>query len=239
MTLPLALMPWASRTALAVCPALASFYHRALKSSGYWPDLQAAVEDVSLYAKVVSPLGNGFSQPVIFDHHQAASVGPLLFRRRPAAIARLIIAVVIDSVNGMLGRWARPHVGRECLETHSPSLAHRNAASSVVLKICEPAIAASVDHVRPNVVNRSTRHAVLKIHHGGAFSPKAAAACCVAISQMLRLDCFHFATIAPAFPTAIANIRQRSQPPKSLASPVDSCAHLRSLRHIGAYGEVF
>ncbi len=46
----------------------------------------------------------------------AARVALLLFGRSPSAVARLIIAVVVDTINGVAGRRLFAHVGKEILK---------------------------------------------------------------------------------------------------------------------------
>lgn len=59
-----------------------------------------------------------------------SSVIGLLARRGPAAIARFVVAFIVNSIQRMQRRtW--PHVGVELREVLAPSWMHRNAASAI------------------------------------------------------------------------------------------------------------
>lgn len=58
-----------------------------------------------------------------------------LFKRgRPSAIARLVIAAVVDAIKGC-AFWTRPHVAQERLKRIQPLTAHGYAASAVVVPL--------------------------------------------------------------------------------------------------------
>lgn len=57
----------------------------------------------------------------------------LLSRSRPTAIGRLIIAVVVNTVNGV-PLWARSHIGKERLERRAPSLTHADPTAAITMK---------------------------------------------------------------------------------------------------------
>ena len=61
-----------------------------------------------------------------------SSIVGLLLRSGPSAIAWFIIAVVVIPLNGMTGRWLRPHVFEEVFETSQPPFAYRYASPTVV-----------------------------------------------------------------------------------------------------------
>jgi hypothetical protein len=83
------------------------------------------------------------------EHHVAALVGPLLSHRRPSAILWRVWAVVVNSVDGVLGRRARPHVLKERLKAVSPAVADDNAAPAVVREGLVARGVASLAHTTP------------------------------------------------------------------------------------------
>lgn len=60
-------------------------------------------------------------------------IARLLLACSPATVARLVVAVVVDSVDAVLHRWSWPHVGKEGREIGAPSVTNGDAATSVVL----------------------------------------------------------------------------------------------------------
>lgn len=84
----------------------------------------------------------------------SALINPLLLRRGPSAITRLVIAFSVDAINRVLGRWARSHVRVEVGEVVQPSLTHPHPASTVACEVSPRHARAAVDHVRPSSVFR-------------------------------------------------------------------------------------
>lgn len=106
----------------------------------------------------------------VCDGHKAAvecypptrpSVVRLFLGCGPAAIPGLIIAVIVwESIQGMIGRWARPHIGVEAFKAITPPVAHRNPATGVSIKSLAVRVKAALFDSQPSVVFRRTRHAV-------------------------------------------------------------------------------
>lgn len=66
----------------------------------------------------------------------------------PATIVWGVIAVVVDAVNGVIGRWLWTHVENKIAE-NTPPLADCDAAFPVVLIIAAIRVIAALKHVRP------------------------------------------------------------------------------------------
>jgi hypothetical protein len=69
--------------------------------------------------------------------------------RCPSAILRGVWSVVVDSVDGVLRRWAATHVGEKIAERMSPSSTNSDATSAVISEITSLGIFAAFDHVTP------------------------------------------------------------------------------------------
>ncbi|WP_167309921.1 hypothetical protein [Ralstonia mannitolilytica] len=78
----------------------------------------------------------------------------------PAAIARLVVPIVIDTVYRVSG-WAFSHVRDKVLKT-SPAFANRDAATAVIMGLGDLRICASLKHRAPNSVRPCVRHAMAK-----------------------------------------------------------------------------
>jgi hypothetical protein len=75
----------------------------------------------------------------------------LLLRGGPTAVARFVVAVVVDAINRKsIGPLA--HVGKELFK-RIPSSAYRNSPSSIVLKVLTAWIGASFNHSSPNTIS--------------------------------------------------------------------------------------
>lgn len=124
----------------------------------------------TLYAPLgsVDPLENGgvadssFSGPISQRHGSAIvrkqGVGSLvvaLFNRRgPSAVGRLIVAIHINAVNGVLAARALAHVCKEAVKRF-PSWRVGDTSTSVVGPLVVPGVGASGFHVAPAVVSSS------------------------------------------------------------------------------------
>ena len=64
------------------------------------------------------------------DHPIRSAIVVLFARRRPSAIAELVVAIVVKPIQRITGR-APAHVGKKRGEVVSPSLTHRDSAPAV------------------------------------------------------------------------------------------------------------
>jgi hypothetical protein len=76
-----------------------------------------------------SGIGEDHARAIIFYPDVRSSVSCLLYSRRPSAIARLIVAVVVDPVERQAGRLL-PHVFEEVGKT-PPPFAHGDSSVSI------------------------------------------------------------------------------------------------------------
>lgn len=91
-------------------------------------------------SKSTTPIARGPRFTVNGGFQGVPPVVCLLKRSRPSAILRRVVAVYVDSVDRVLGRWPRPHVGKKRREVVPPSIAHCYTASAVTLVavMCAP-----------------------------------------------------------------------------------------------------
>ena len=77
---------------------------------------------------------------------------PLLFGARgPTAILWRVGTIVVDAVNGVIGRWLSAHVRQKCLVVR-PSVANRNSTPAIARIPAISWILATLEHVRPRLV---------------------------------------------------------------------------------------
>lgn len=124
----------------------------------------------------------------------------LLFCRSPAAVFGRVWTIVVNAVDGMMGRWAHAHVGNEIRETF-PSITNRYAASAIsfVRTVC--GYAASATHCFPNFVFGCVGFAVCKPVFPSEFGSETSARTRVAVSQGATGKETFSSAIAAAKPT--------------------------------------
>jgi len=83
----------------------------------------------------------------------------LLFRRRPSHVPRLVIAVIVDSVDGIFGTRARPYIVIERRKRIAPFWANLDSARSVESVIVVRWIVATSFNVMPNAKLRQEKKA--------------------------------------------------------------------------------
>ncbi len=133
----------------------------------------------------------------------AISPIPHLLRAcRPSAIARLVIAVVVDAFNGM-AKWAWPHVIEKCRERIEPSGIDSYASTAVVLEVSSVRIKTARFHGLPrSVFARSLtmpRRAVSGHTGAHTINGETSATPRFARRQRSRLDKVNLSAIATTF----------------------------------------
>lgn len=68
----------------------------------------------------------------------------------PSTIRRLIISIIIDSVNRMPNGWSLSHIGKKIFKRGRPSFAHRDSSTSIAMIRTAFCITTASDHVLPN-----------------------------------------------------------------------------------------
>ena len=117
-----------------------------------------------------------------------AFISSLFYRSSPATISRLVVAVVVDTINALSG-WSFSHIGKKVFK-FVPSLANCNSTASVVLPVGRVGVGASAPNVLPSSVHNGIRRPLAMAVSGGcltgAFSLKTAARTCMAASQIIH-----------------------------------------------------
>lgn len=106
-------------------------------------------------AEVFGQVLQGASHAVERQDLGSSLVDSLCLPCRPTAIARLVVAIVVDSVERVLWRWSEPHVGMEIHERINPLLTDGDASSFV-----KHMDRTTPDHIGPNAIFRRMSHTV-------------------------------------------------------------------------------
>lgn len=104
-----------------------------------------------------------------------AGVKALLARCCPPAVARLVVAFVVDSVDRVIAGWARPHVSKKRLERIAPTVAHRDPLGAVMGVSVLVRIETSALDASPYSVFRRLAEAVSLANGAGDVTREAAA----------------------------------------------------------------
>ncbi len=123
------------------------------------------------------------------DLNIGALITPLLEACRPSAIARLVVAVIIDSVDGVFRRRSRTHVSVEGHEICQPCIAHGDSTTSVMpIRRALRAVAPRL-YLRPyGVFWQHLRCAVCAPSLRGFLSTQTAATFTVAAAEITTSD---------------------------------------------------
>lgn len=133
----------------------------------------------------------------------------LLARCRPAAVARLVVAVVIDAVNRMAG-WAASHICHERHVVIAPAVTDHNAAPAVVLETLNVRVVAAGLHRAPRaVLSRSPRLAMRGRCRARLLFVKTPARACFMTAQVHLQDGAFRAAVAATEPAAHAIARRQ------------------------------
>lgn len=156
-----------------------------------------------------------------------APISLLLASRRPSAIRRFVPAIVVDSIERMIGGWRAAHVLKECVVGVGPSVADCNPPSSVARVGDVPRQAAPLLHVFPDSVFPGLRVAVGSRAISRLVRRVTSATERRSPEQTARIDLSFRAAIAAAYPMPCPARTNYGQPAKSLAfqSKRDSLRH--------------
>lgn len=160
----------------------------------------SAVCSRSWNTKALAGLANCEAFSVENNVTVSAPVQRLLKPCRPATVSRLVIAVIVDAINGR-SRWASTHVGDERFKVVAPTIANSNAAPAVDGEFLVSRIQAPLFNVQPDFVLRPFALAV-----GGErkpFSVIAAAARGVASAKPMHRKRSFVAAIAATVPSVV------------------------------------
>jgi hypothetical protein len=91
----------------------------------------------------------------------AAVFSALLLNCRPAAISRLVVALMVQSVDRMFGGWTRAHIVQKGYERFIPVGANFDPARSVILEVFVPRIVTPALDAKPRPVFRANCSAPL------------------------------------------------------------------------------
>lgn len=96
------------------------------------------------------------------DKSRAAPITRLFGSRRPAAVTRFVVTVIVAAFDLMLWRRSFSHIRKKVFEAF-PSLAHNDPSSAVIWKRRTVAVCTASSDLAPNVPLRGTSETVAQI----------------------------------------------------------------------------
>jgi hypothetical protein len=144
---------------------------------------QAKKEGTVAYASAFGPLNKRLRDAVVGVKVRLPAVADLGAVLDPTAIARLIVAVIVDPVNRVLGTGAFSHVGAERLERVTPAVTHLDATTAIIREVVGLRIGAAINHLAPNPVFGCCGQSVPALIGAGATAV-------LAIRQVVRANDF-------------------------------------------------
>jgi len=132
----------------------------------------------------------------------------LLSAGGPSAVARRVVAVVVDTLNGQPSRTLA-HIRQESREVVSPFFTHRDPAATVVLERGTAVVKASVFGGGPALVlaraiaPSASLRSVCGSARGDTLSHEAVTTCRLAGSQLWTSDALHGSACALTDPPAV------------------------------------
>lgn len=136
----------ATATGVSVLKVVAS-NHAASPAIAFAVPVPNAVSDVVRKADDCQAGESQSGDVLSLERSDMALVICLLLARSPTAVARLVVPIVVDAINGCTG-WTRAHVSQEGVE-RLPSPANRNSATAVILVADASGIRAALMHGAP------------------------------------------------------------------------------------------
>jgi len=136
---------------------------------------QSCVEDGWPQAIQLSPIHETTSFAAEVNPSVVPGVSGLLMGRCPSHIARLITALVVNSINAISGTGLRPYVLEERLEIVSPFRRNRNPSAAIVMIGQIIRIVTPLYHSMPSTVLRSFSLTMPEVSSFHSLPPPAAA----------------------------------------------------------------
>lgn len=111
-------------------------------------------------SEVTRKVLDGACQPIMCIQDHPSLIDALRSPTGPAAVLWRIAEIIIDAVDGVFRRGARPHIGIEVLEGIQPSLADRDAHRAIFREPCRRFSRTAVDGVSPDSIFPALRQAM-------------------------------------------------------------------------------
>ena len=110
---------------------------------------ESAVDDRPTQSGSLGPFGQTERFSLERDDSVCPFVSALMAWDGPATIFWSVITIIVDAIQGVLGRWFWSHVSKELREVIEPFLTNADASSSIIVPTGMAFIATSFFHACP------------------------------------------------------------------------------------------
>lgn len=176
------------------------------------------------------PIGQRHRCALVCQELGSARVARLALLRRPSTISGFVVAVGVDSVDGVFQGWSRPHIGQEVLERVAPSLTDGDAATSISGIGAVRWVEAPSLHASPRSMFRGVAASMRRVDRQNYLAVKAPATLSPAASEIAAVNGRFSAAIAPARPSS-PRFGDHNKPAKSLSGGVERGWHKGQFYH--------
>jgi hypothetical protein len=109
------------------------------------------VESLSRYADPLGELGKTHPPALVLNPYHLSRIAVLLRLCRPADVAGLVVAIIVDPINRVLWRGTRANITKEGSKVQAPFFAHLDAPSAVAEVGSILGIKAALSRLHPNL----------------------------------------------------------------------------------------
>jgi hypothetical protein len=192
---------------------------------------QSTFKSAMTKTKFAFPLRDCSRHAEIRDLVTSTRVIGLLCVGLPLAIARLVIAVIIEPSKGIVASRTRPHVGEECQEVSSPFVAHDNAPAAIVLVRRIADVVATCFSAAPRFVFSSATQTMCTATLCNQPTLQTAAALASTITKVCAKNVARSATFTSTLPLAARWPRSRlhDEQAEFLSTKIDEMCHVGTL----------
>lgn len=166
------------------------------------PGLDSFVQDVVVQAKPCRQHGKRKSLSFPFNQSVVSAVVFLLAFAGPSTVARLIVAINVNSIKRSFER-ASTHVAKELFKAVPPLFAYLYSSTAVVMKRFVIFICASLNHRIPRFKLWGISHAVGSSAFARQFGSSAPARSAAAIFKAKSHNRFNCSARTQAFPASV------------------------------------
>ncbi len=183
--------------------------HRSFDGSFSSPPIANSPRDSGLLqVKLSTPRRDVLRSSSIREKYISAGIGHLVKSCYPMTVARLIVSVVVASVNFMLGSWRVSHVLQKIHKAaaSNPSSAYRYAAIMVISSVVFSLVLTSLAHCSPDFIDSCLRHSVTRVSLRRYVTPVAPTGRCMPGRNLFERKRLLYTTLAVAqnYPTLSA-----------------------------------
>jgi hypothetical protein len=160
---------------------------------------QSGTNSAVAQTEAIAPLGDRHGLTVVRGKYVCPTIAGLFRARSPSAVARLVVTIVVNAIDGVLDARSGSHVGKEVLKG-VPSLTDRDASTTVVWPSRLLRVGASRSHGRPRPILRCFDLPVRSVLVRDHLTPRASTTRGMTSRDAVNVDLLALSAVACAKP---------------------------------------